>query len=260
MTEAKTETTLELIEAARWCGFKAAEGWPQQFTPGQVARLQHWHEKDIKARTANISAWVQWLKVAIQNSELEATPHTATQQITPAVRHEVRPGSWWDEPEWSGFRGCDETRSFLGGTLRTAYVTPARYKDVTTHLITAPVLAAFLRNHEKNPSAHLAAWFAAHGVGGAPEQNSAAPEPESVAQRNARWLRICEEEASARGEAGAQARAIRQIAKAEKVTEAAVKKGIQKARDTQTAAPHKRAAKPRKHSAADPFSMVKRRG
>ena len=64
MTEAKTETTLELIEAARWCGFKAAEGWPQQFTPGQVARLQHWHEKDIKARTANLSAWVDWLKVA----------------------------------------------------------------------------------------------------------------------------------------------------------------------------------------------------
>lgn len=85
---------------------------------------------------------------------------------------------------------------------------------------------------------------------------------ESTAERNARWLSVFDV-AESKAPRGAQARAMKDIARVEGVNEATVKRGIQDARKARDeAASHRaspKAALAKKHTAANPFDAIPRK-
>lgn len=247
--------TLELIEAARLLKIDPAHGWPDTFDHSRIAALQSWHKgmenKDWHTEAAN---WRKLLKLAIASGALSSATTTERVQITPAVRRTIHPGIASRDWETRGFETANyEYRSFLGGTLRTAYIQPAQYKDVTRHHITAPAFAAWLTAQGMEPSTHVAAWFKARGVG-------CAPAGESIEERNARWLLKWDAESPTHS-AGSQARAIAAIVATEGVTEATAKRGLQdanKARAESYRAGGVLPIKPGKNTANDPFNSAKK--
>ena len=186
MTEAKTEHTLELIEAARLLKFNAATGWPQTFAHDKLAVLQTWR-KGIERKDwfKEAATWQELLRLVVESDAIEHTTTTERVQTTPPIRRTVNPGYGsreWHERDFAGAQL--ESRGFLGGTLVTGYIQPAKYKDVTRHHITAPVFAAWLAARGKEPAPLVAAWFKAVGVRTQPEtapaQHAAAPVADSA--------------------------------------------------------------------------------
>ncbi len=167
--------TLLLIEAARILKLDPAQGWPQTISNYGLAALQTYREgADNKTWRSKARTWREALALAVASGVIEHTSTTERVQVAPAVRRVIHPGlgsSEWDE---RGF----ESRSFLGGTLRTAYTKPAQHRDVTRHHITAPVFAVWLAAQGQEPSPHIAAWFKAVGVTPtAPATDTAPPAP-----------------------------------------------------------------------------------
>lgn len=239
--------TLLLIEAARILKLDPAQGWPQTIAHDGLAALQTYREGvdgttwGSKART-----WRKALELAMASGAIEHTSTTKRVQIVPAVRRVIHPGlgrSEWDE---RGF----QSRSFLGGTLRTGYTQPAQHRDVTRHHITAPVFAAWLAAQGQEPSPHIAAWFEAVGAQAAPA--------ETTAERNARWLLVWDKESPVHAK-GSQARAIEAIAAAEGVAPDTAKAGLQSANKARTASQRAAGVVPMKrgkNTANDPFNRV----
>ncbi len=85
---------------------------------------------------------------------------------------------------------------------------------------------------------------------------------ESTAERNARWLCVFDV-AESKAPRGAQARAVKDIARVENINESTVKRGIQdarKARDEgQRGKAKPKAASATKHTAANPFDLLSRK-
>ena len=247
MTEAKTEHTLEMIEAARLLKFNAATGWPQTFAHDKLAVLQTWR-KGIERKDwfKEAATWQELLRLVVESDAIEHTTTTERVQTTPPIRRTVNPG--YGSREWTerDFAGAQvESRSFLGGTLVTGYIQPAKYKDVTRHHITAPVFAAWLAARGKEPAPLVAAWFKAVGVRTQPEtapaQHATAPAPvvsgstssapvpqETPAERRARWLGMLEAE-----EKIAKRGALQRLADREGVDRSNMSKAIKKAKDEQ---------------------------
>lgn len=182
MTEAKTEHTLELIEAARLLKFNAATGWPQTFAHDKLAALQTWH-KGIERKDwfKEAATWQELLRLVVESDAMEHTTTTERVQVTLAIRRTINPGFASQDWDRRGFAGAQvESRSFLGGTLVTGYTQPARDTDVTRHHIAAPAFAAWLAARGKEPAPLVAAWFKAQGVAcpaPAPAQHAATPAP-----------------------------------------------------------------------------------
>ena len=88
MTEAKTEHTLELIEAARLLKFNAATGWPQTFAHDKLAALQTWH-KGIERKDwfKEAATWQELLRLVVESDAMEHTTTTERVQVTPAKAH-----------------------------------------------------------------------------------------------------------------------------------------------------------------------------
>jgi hypothetical protein len=168
VTEAKTEYTLELIEAARQLNFNAATGWPQTFAHDKLARLQTWCKgMEHKNGCEEAANWRELLRLAAESDAMAHTTTSERVQITPEILRTNHPGV--DSREWTercfGFDGARlESRSFLGETQETGDTQPARYKDVTCHHFTAPVFVHWLAAQEKEPACLVAAWFKAQGV------------------------------------------------------------------------------------------------
>lgn len=105
------------------------------------------------------------------------------------------------------------------------------------YAIAAHDFAAWLARQGEEPGPHIAAWFKAVGVAPAAAAKPPAPAPtappavETIAQRNARWLAVFDEEKRTGPKLGAQARAIDRIAASDGVTESTAKKAIQKAEE-----------------------------
>lgn len=234
-----------------------AEGWPQTMKPGQLARLQRPYKNADRDGRAAAAALRNTLLDACATGELDHT--TTTERVISAVEADFSPiplaGIASRDWETRGFEAANyEHRSFLGGTLRTAYTQPAQYKDVTRHHITAPAFAAWLTAQGMEPSPHVAAWFKARGVG-------CAPAGENIKERNARWLLKWDAESPTHS-AGSQARAIAAIVATEGVTESTAKRGLQdanKARDERLRAGGVHPIKHGKNTANDPFNSVKKR-
>ena len=239
--------TLLLIEAARILKLDPAQGWPPTITDYGLAALQTWSKGvDNKTWRKEAHTWREALGLAMASGAIEHTSTTARVQVAPAVRRVINPGfgsSEWDE---RGF----ETRSFLGGTLRTAYTQPAQHKNVVRHHITAPVFAAWLAAQGQEPNPHIAAWFEAVGAQAAPA--------ETTAERNARWLLVWDKESPVHAK-GSQARAIEVIAAAEGVAPDTAKAALQranKARATSQRAAGVVPMKRGKNTANNPFNTV----
>lgn len=216
--------TLHLIEAARILNFDPAQGWPQTITPDRLASLQSWRDGlDMKTRRSKAATWCKLIELALAAGAIEHTTTTETVQVS--SEKDVFPTSstrsWPDQ--------------YTRGGRFYAYTQPAQYRDVTLHHIAAHDFAAWLARQGEEPSPHIAAWFKAVGVAPAAAAKPPAPAPtappavETIAQRNARWLAMFDEEKRIGPELGAQARAIDRIATAEGVTESTAKKAIQKA-------------------------------
>ena len=117
MTEAKTEHTLELIEAARLLKFNAATGWPQTFAHDKLAALQTWH-KGIERKDwfKEAATWQELLRLVVESDAMEHTTTTERVQVTPAIRRTINPGFASQDWDRRGFAGAQvESRSFLGG-------------------------------------------------------------------------------------------------------------------------------------------------
>ena len=247
--------TLELIEAAKLLRFDPANGWPETFTRHALAALHTWRKGiELKAWNDDAADWRKLVELAIQAGAIEHATTTERIKTRAQGRRIVNPG--FASREWveRGFESAQvERRSFLGGTIPTAYTQPAQYADVTHHHITAPAFAAWLAAQGLEPCTHIAAWFKAQGVG-------SAPAGESRIERNARWLTKFWDTESPTHAKGSQARAIAAIVAAEGVTVATAKRGLQDAENTrkeQYRDSGVRHIKPGKNTAANPFNTVK---
>lgn len=171
MTEAKTEHTLELIEAARLLKFNAATGWPQTFAHDQLAALQSWRKgMERKDWFKEAATWRELFRLVVESDAMEHTTTTERVQVSPQIRRIVNPG--YGSSEWTE-RGFE--RGFAGAQI--SYVQPGQSKEVTRHHITASAFAAWLAAQGKEPAPLVAAWFKAQGVGTVPagETTQAAP-------------------------------------------------------------------------------------
>ena len=233
--------TLLLIEAARVLRLDPAQGWPQTIAHYGLAALQTYREGvDNKTWRSKARTWREALELAVASGAIEHTSTTERVQVAPAVRRVIHPG--FGSSEW-------EARGFLGGTLRTAYTQPAQHQDVTRHHIAAPAFATWLTAQGEEPSAHIAAWFAAVGAQAAPA--------ETTAERNARWLLVWDKESPVHAK-GSQARAIEAIAAAEGVAPDTAKAGLQSAKKARTASQRAAGVVPMnrsKNTANNPFNM-----
>ncbi len=153
VTERETEQpsaprpTLELVQAARLCGFNAADGWPQALNLECIAWLQAPQpEAGKKAWTPERRDQFQLLTLAADAVVLE---HTSETVRVLKQRYYISEGlgsaSWY-------------SRDFPRAPQ------PPQYREVTRRLVTPQALAAWLRPQGQAPSALVAAWFAAHGV------------------------------------------------------------------------------------------------
>lgn len=143
---------MELIEAAHLLRFNLANGWPETFSTEQAAALQSWR-KDMEKTAWNKEAsnWRTLIGIALQAGELEHTTTTTRVQVRAAQHVPVSEfGGWPDQ--------------YTRGGVRYAYTSPAQFKDVTHHHITAPAFAAWLAAQGIEPSPHIAAWFKVQGV------------------------------------------------------------------------------------------------
>ena len=250
--------TLHLIEAARILNFDPAQGWPQTITPDRLASLQAWRDGlDMKTRRSKAATWCKLIELALAAGAIEHTTTTETVQVS--SEKDVFPTSstrsWPDQ--------------YTRGGRFYAYTQPAQYRDVTLHHITAHDFATWLARQGEEPSPHIAAWFKAVGVAPAAAAKPPAPAPtappavETIAQRNARWLAVFDEEKRTGPKLGAQARAIDRIAASDGVTESTAKKAIQKTEEARAESyraggvtPIKRG----KNTVSSVFDLVKPRG
>lgn len=255
MTEKKTEQdrkkttattlSLELVEAACWCGFAAGDGWPAELAHDDIARLQAWAPGiDNKIWNQGASTWRGLLTLAATSDALLHTKTTKRVLVTPAQN--VQPSRFDHTSDWPD--------QYTRGGVPYAYTRPARYTERTEYIITPAALAAWLARAGHEPSRHIAAWIRAHTA-------PAHVANETIKQRNARWLAVFDAEQQ-QCEKGAQARAMCSIAKAEGVKEDTVKKALQaaaKARAERYRAEGVHCIKPPKNSASNPFNMVEQR-
>ncbi|MGD9550533.1 MAG: hypothetical protein AB7V41_05965, partial [Burkholderiaceae bacterium] len=207
--------SLELIEASRLIGIKPEQGWPKTFNHKVAAALQSWR-KGMERREWGIEAanWRKLIEMAMASNAIEHTTTISTKTIPPKYSS-ITPSSLPDVARKIGFIFADSRPRVI------IPVKPGFTKTITEHHITAPAFAAWLAAQGLEPSPHVAAWFKARGVG-------STPVGESIAERNARWLLVWDEERLTRPD-GSQARAIARIMAADGVTEHVAKKGLQKA-------------------------------
>ena len=117
------------------------ENFPELIDCWRIARMQHptdLHAERVLAYTL------------IDVCKSDALPHTAetTNKMT------------------SPAKTVDTHRrvTLFSGPAREVYTVPAKYKDVTTYLLTAPAFAAWLAAQGEVKSDHIAAWFEAMAV------------------------------------------------------------------------------------------------
>lgn len=194
--------------------------WPETFTPGRIAWLLTWTNDSTKYKEWNRDCriWEAMIKDACERGELASTTTTKTIQVSEA--RFVENGRI--------------TPNALGGqfaSLRQGYMVPAKTEEITTRHITAQNAARWLEGQDHPPGETLAAWFKAQGVDRTAVDVVAPPAPakkETVPERNARWLKVWDEESPMHAPSS-QARAIAKIVAAEGVERATVKKALQTA-------------------------------
>jgi len=174
-TERPNAPTLELVQAARLCSFKADDGWPAALSLECIAWLQAPQpEASRKGWTPERRDQLQLLKLAADAGELNISETTAREQVAPA---EVRtPDRFTPAADWP--------KRYTVGGVPYAYERPEQYREVTRRWVTAEALAAWMHQHGGAPSGLIRAWFTACGVqAGAAQQEPApaAPTPEASA-------------------------------------------------------------------------------
>lgn len=177
--------------------FPAGTPWPATCTHSQIAFL-------LKLAHPGPTRWIDLLALACERGELDHT--TTTERVLAPI-----------------------TRPRLLNTGK-----PRPTVEIALHHIAAAPVARWLEAQDVQPGELLQAWFKSQGVGVAAVEAEPAPaKKETVPDRNARWLRVWDEE-SPRHAPGSQAAAIAKIVAAEGVERATVKKALQtaeKARD-----------------------------
>ena len=154
VTEKKTEpktaaayATPALVEAARWCGFTAADGWPTEFDAGTIAFLQAGGlPPGPRIRPGDDTEWL------LQRGRIADDWKTV-------LRLAIKAGQ-------------------LPHRVEPRYV-DGREVEPPFYFITAPALAAWLKSAGQEPSRHIAAWLdacslQAQGAQEKPIQRSAA--------------------------------------------------------------------------------------
>ena len=200
--------------------------WPETFTPHVIACLLTWTGDPAKiALTGDIAkyeAWKReviffrrWIEDACQRGELDYIAATESRMVSPEtfVPPRLSMASGHFQPDGKG------------------YMVPAKYLDFTTRHIAAAPLAHWLESQDHPPGELLKAWFKAQGVDRTAVDVVAPPAPakkETVPERNARWLKVWDEESPMHAPSS-QARAIAKIVAAEGVERATVKKALQTA-------------------------------
>ncbi len=163
-TERPTAPTLELVQAARLCGFKAADGWPQALRIECIAWLVAPQPgPGQKGWTPERRDQFQLLTLAADAGELE---HTSETVRIPRQRYYIVQGI--DSESWY-------SREFPRAPQ------PPQFREVTRRLVTAQALAAWMHQQGHTPSRLIRAWFAACGV----EADAAPQEPAQAAPAEA---------------------------------------------------------------------------
>lgn len=232
--------TLLLIEAARMLKLDPAQGWPPTITHDGLAALQTYRESaDNKTWRSKARTWREALELAMASGAIEHTSTTERVQTAPAI--DLTPISLTQN--WPS-QYCGPYGEPRG------YTSPAQFKDVTHHRITAPAFATWLAAQGQDPSPHIAAWFEAVGAQAAPA--------ETTAERNARWLLVWDKESPVHAK-GSQARAIEAIAAAEGVAPDTAKAALQRANKARATSQRAAGVVPMnrsKNTANNPFNTV----
>ena len=227
------------VAAAYFTRQEHGAGWQANMATGQLAALQRpYAYGDSKGRRA---CWAlrDELADACKAGAIEHTSTTERVQTAPAI--DLTPISLTQN--WPS-QYCGPYGEPRG------YTSPAQFKEVTHHRITAPAFATWLAAQGQEPSPHIDAWFTAVGTPTAPA--------ETTAERNARWLLVWDKESPVHAK-GSQARAIEVIAAAEGVAPDTAKAALQranKARATSQRAAGVVPMKRGKNTANDPFNRV----
>ena len=198
---------LELVRVNRALGKPDGTPWPENFTPKQAAYFAAWQ---VDKPDPHWSARAGQMTLACQRGELTCT--TITERV-PDPNWPVRP------------RIIAKGYSPYGQPIQRDRPPPRPTVEVTRYSIAAAPLAAWLEAQHVQPGELLLAWFEAQGVGVAVEPPAPAKK-EPVPDRNARWLRVWDDE-SLRHAPGSQSAAIAKIVSAEGVEPATVKKALQ---------------------------------
>lgn len=217
--------SLELIETVRILRLKPEQGWPETFTADDATKLQSW-QPDTKAWRLSCTDLRNLFREALKAGSVEV--RTETKRVLASPARDVMPPSF-------GFGTWPD--SFTRDGVWYAYTEPARYKDQTTHHLSARAFAAWLDANNLEASRHVSAWFKSQGVAAAPAAALAPPKPttETIAERGKRWLLVWHS-CGGPNRPGAQAEAIKRIATAEGVKPDTVKKALQKAESEHKAA------------------------
>lgn len=216
---------MKLEKANIAMGLAGGTPWQRTYTHEQVARLHFGHVKNQTDRKNEARPCERALRTACEHGTLVHVVET-----TP---------------------GTPARRSYNEFT-RDYYTIPGTPDRKLLH-IEASAAAAWFTSQGEAPGELLKAWFTSQGVGTA--VSTPAPAAETVTDRNARWLKVWDEENPTHAP-GSQARAIARIVDAEGAKPDTVKKGLQsaeKARDEARRGGNVSPMLKRKKAPANPF-------
>lgn len=184
-------------KAARtpWVKLSAEEraaGWPDAFTPENLARLQHPYEgtdSEKKRAKGHQGALLDGLRASIEAGILPALERTKTEDVT-----ELR-----TVPDLSAARRTFSHRGLFGDEYPTKNITvKVGERPVNFHVITRAAFRDFLAAQGIEPSEHIRAWL--RPLEQAEEAAPAKRKRETQADRVAHWITGCERRAAELGE------------------------------------------------------------
>ena len=117
------------------------ENFPELIDCGRIARMQH--PTDLHAERVLANTLIDVCK----SDELPHTAETTKKMTSPAKTVDTH-----------------RRDTLFGAAARVVYTVPAKYKDATTYLLTAPAFAAWLTAQGEEQSEHVAAWVQATEV------------------------------------------------------------------------------------------------
>lgn len=179
-----------------WVKLSAEErdaGWPDAFTPENLARLQHPYEgtdSEKKRARRDQGALLDGLRASIEAETLSVLERTRTEDLT-----EWRTVPNWNAPRkhWTpGFYGDDDRPPTVNQRVKIGE------RAVTFRAIGRAAFRDFLAAQGIEPSEHIRAWL--RPLEQAEEAAPAKRKRETQADRVARCLTDCEDRAAAHGE------------------------------------------------------------